>query len=75
MRQQDGNETWAKHRRRGGRAGVHEVTFRDVQWEDDPSDLLSFRFTPSAWQSQPALCLVYFDMCILSVILKLKAKS
>lgn len=48
MRQQNGNEIWAEHRRRGERADVPELTFRDVQWEDGPSDLLSFRFTSSA---------------------------
>lgn len=48
MRQQNGNEIWAEHHRRGERADAHELTFRDVQWEDGPSDLLSFRFTSSA---------------------------
>lgn len=48
MRQQDGNETWAEHRRRGERADVHEVTYKDVRWEDDPSDLLTSTFTPLA---------------------------
>lgn len=67
MRQQDGNETWAEHRRRGERADVHEVTFKDEQWEDDPSDLLTSTFTPSAWQPQPALCLLGFLMCVSSL--------
>lgn len=48
MWKQNGNETWAEHRRRGERADAQELTLRDVQWEVGPSDLLSFRFTSSA---------------------------
>lgn len=48
MRQQNGNVKWVEHHRRGERADAHGLTFRDVQWEDGPSDPLRFRFTLKA---------------------------